>query len=98
MREIFSAAAYRIPDLKSGAKPKPAKPPKVKPKPAPAAPTIGGVQPTLLGTYGDWGAYTASPGGKKMCFALAKPKTTKPKVETEYGPARLNLFFSFVLQ
>src|SRR5215207_5154440 len=34
-------------------------------------------QPTLLGTYGDWGAYTAAPGGKKVCFALAKPKTSK---------------------
>jgi Invasion associated locus B (IalB) protein len=60
------------------ANPKPAEPkPKPKPKPKPpaepAAPNIGGVQPTLLGTYGDWGAYTASPGGKKMCFALAKP-------------------------
>jgi hypothetical protein len=31
------------------------------------------VQPTLLGQYGDWGAYTAQPGGKKVCFALAKP-------------------------
>jgi len=53
-------------------KPKPTKP-KPKPKPAPDVPTIGGVQPTLLGTYGEWGAYTASPGGKKICFALAKP-------------------------
>ena len=34
-------------------------------------------QPVLLGQYGDWGAYTASPGGNKVCFALAKPKTTK---------------------
>ena len=38
-----------------------------------AAPMVGGVQPTLLGMFGDWGAYTASPGGKKLCFALAKP-------------------------
>lgn len=30
---------------------------------------------TLLGQFGDWGAYTASPGGKKICFALAKPTT-----------------------
>jgi invasion protein IalB len=37
----------------------------------------GESQPTLLGTYGDWGAYTATPGGKKVCFALAKPKTSK---------------------
>src|SRR5215203_2115193 len=34
-------------------------------------------QPTLLGTYGDWGAYTAAPGGEKVCFALAKPKTSR---------------------
>ena len=39
------------------------------PKP-PASPTA---QATLLGQYGDWGAYTASPGGQKVCFALAKP-------------------------
>jgi hypothetical protein len=43
---------------------------------APAAPG-GDAQPTLLGQYGDWDAYTASPGGNKVCFALAKPKTTK---------------------
>ena len=29
----------------------------------------------LLGQFGDWGAYTASPGGKKVCFALSKPTT-----------------------
>jgi len=34
-------------------------------------------QPTLLGQYADWGAYTASPGGNKICFALAKPKSSK---------------------
>jgi invasion protein IalB len=39
------------------------------PKPA-ASPTA---QATLLGQYGDWGAYTASPGGRKVCFALSKP-------------------------
>jgi invasion protein IalB len=38
-----------------------------------AAPTAGA---TLLGQYGDWGAYTASPGGKKVCFALAKPASS----------------------
>jgi invasion protein IalB len=37
------------------------------------APTAGA---TLLGQYGDWGAYTASPGGKKVCFALAKPASS----------------------
>ena len=35
----------------------------------------------MLGQYGDWGAYTASPGGNKVCFALAKPKTTKTEPE-----------------
>jgi invasion protein IalB len=34
-------------------------------------------QPTLLGQYGDWGAYSAVPGGGKVCFALAKPKSMK---------------------
>jgi Invasion associated locus B (IalB) protein len=67
--------------------PKPKRTPKPKPeqKPdqaaAPAAPAVEGVQPALLGTFGDWGAYTASPGGKKVCFALAKPsksETTPP--------------------
>lgn len=42
-----------------------------------ATAAAGDVQPTLLGQYGDWGAYTATPGGAKVCFALAKPKTTK---------------------
>jgi invasion protein IalB len=30
-------------------------------------------QAVLLGQFGDWGAYKATPGGKKVCFALAKP-------------------------
>ena len=30
-------------------------------------------QATLLGQFGDWGAYKASPGGKLVCFALSKP-------------------------
>jgi hypothetical protein len=47
----------------------------------PATAVAGGAKPTLLGQYGDWGAYTASPGGKKVCFAIAKPassETTPP--------------------
>jgi hypothetical protein len=39
-------------------------------KPAKPAPNE---QAVLLGQFGDWGAYTASPGGKKVCFALSKP-------------------------
>ena len=48
-----------------------------KPAPAPAKPAaIGGVQPKLLGQYADWGAYTASPGGKKV-YAIAKPASSQ---------------------
>lgn len=36
----------------------------------PANPTD---QAVLLGQFGEWGAYRASPGGKKICFALSKP-------------------------
>jgi invasion protein IalB len=32
-------------------------------------------QAVLLGQFGDWGAYKADPGGKKVCFALSKPTT-----------------------
>jgi invasion protein IalB len=39
-------------------------------QPKSAGPTA---QATLLGQYGDWGAYTASPNGQKVCFALSKP-------------------------
>lgn len=49
-----------------------------------AAPAIGGAQPSLLGQYGDWGAYTANPGGRKICFALAKP--TKASSEPPNRP------------
>ena len=62
------------------------KPPKPKPpaagQPAAAAvaappAAVGGAKPTLLSQYGEWGAYTASPGGKKVCFAIAKPSSSE---------------------
>jgi hypothetical protein len=66
------------------AKPKPKSEPKSEPGAGPtgsttaATPsTAGGASPTLLGTYGDWGAYTAAPGGRKICFALAKPTNSE---------------------
>jgi len=34
-------------------------------------------QATLLGQFGDWGAYKATPGGKPVCFALSKPTSEK---------------------
>lgn len=54
-------------------------------KPAPARGTktasvtgaAGSAQPSLLGQYGAWGAYTASPNGRKVCFALAKPASSQ---------------------
>jgi len=51
-----------------------------KPPPAAAKPEAaiaGGTEPTLIGQYGTWGAYTAAPNGKKVCFALAKPSSSK---------------------
>jgi hypothetical protein len=57
--------------------PKPVpKPPAPKPA-APAAAVTGGAQPKLLGQYGTWGAYTASQGAKKVCFAIAKPTSSE---------------------
>lgn len=77
------AASSAKPKPKPASKPapKPAPNPETKPeaaKPAsPAAAAVGGAQPKLLGQYGMWGAYTASPGGKKVCFALAKPTASE---------------------
>ena len=42
----------------------------------PAA-VAGGAEPTLIGQFGTWGAYSATPNGKKVCFALAKPASSK---------------------
>ena len=57
------------------AKPTAAKPP-AKPEPAATA-AAGGAEPNLIGQYGTWGAYTATPNGRKVCFALAKPASSK---------------------
>jgi hypothetical protein len=46
-------------------------------KPEAAAAASGGAEPTLIGQFGTWGAYTATPNGKKVCFALAKPSSSK---------------------
>jgi invasion protein IalB len=62
-------------------KPKPPtaeKPAAAAPAAAVAAPPMaGGAKPTLLSQYGEWGAYTASPSGKKVCFAIAKPSSSE---------------------
>lgn len=62
---VKSAAAKSTP---AAAKQEPAKPP----------PSMtGGTEPTLIGQFGTWGAYSATPNGKKVCFALAKPTASK---------------------
>ena len=44
----------------------------------PAAPAVAGsAEPSLIGQFGTWGAYAATPNGKKVCFALAKPSSSK---------------------
>jgi hypothetical protein len=50
--------------------------PESKPVTPPAA-VAGGAEPTLIGQFGTWGAYSAAPNGKKVCFALAKPSSSK---------------------
>ncbi|MBN8992598.1 MAG: Invasion associated locus B family protein [Rhizobiales bacterium] len=67
---------------KDAAKPAPAPKPAAAAKPAAkpeaaAAAAAGGAEPTLIGQFGTWGAYTATPNGKKVCFALAKPSSSK---------------------
>ena len=63
---------------KETAKPAPAPAAKPAAKPDPAATAAaGGAEPTLIGQFGTWGAYSATPNGKKVCFALAKPSSSK---------------------
>jgi Invasion associated locus B (IalB) protein len=68
---LIPAQAQTVPS-KGAAKPSPAKP-----EAKPAAVVAGGAEPTLIGQFGTWGAYTATPNGKKVCFALAKPASSK---------------------
>jgi hypothetical protein len=73
-----SAQAQGAPKAtKSAAKPAAAKPEAAKPEAKPPAAVGGSAEPTLIGQFGTWGAYTASPNGKKVCFALAKPSSSK---------------------
>jgi hypothetical protein len=65
---IAAPAAAQQPVLAQAAKGKRA---------APEPPAPGGVQPLLLGRYAEWGAYTATGGSGKVCYALATPSTTR---------------------
>jgi invasion associated locus B (IalB) protein len=68
-------AAKPAPAPAPATKPTAAKPP-AKPEPAATA-AAGGAEPTLIGQFGTWGAYSATPNGRKVCFALAKPSSSK---------------------
>ncbi|MES2751869.1 MAG: invasion associated locus B family protein [Pseudomonadota bacterium] len=73
----------QTPQSKSAPKAAPAKPAATPPakgapaKPAAAPAAAGSTEPSLVGQFGTWGAYTATPNGKKVCFALAKPASSK---------------------
>lgn len=69
-------APSSAPSSASSPAPKTAAKPESKPVAPPAAMT-GGAEPTLIGQFGTWGAYSAAPNGKKVCFALAKPSASK---------------------
>jgi invasion protein IalB len=43
----------------------------------PAAAQAAKEQAALLGQFGDWGAYKASPDDKSVCFALSKPTSAE---------------------
>ncbi len=79
---VSARAQTAQPAPKAAAKPaanttaKSAAKPESKPAASPAA-VVGGAEPTLIGQFGTWGAYSATPNGKKVCFALAKPSSSK---------------------
>ena len=86
---VVAIAAMALPStaLAQATPPAPAKKgpaPPAAPKAAPAAATPT-AQATLLGQFGDWGAYSATPEGKKICFALSKPTSM-----TDNPPNRRN--------
>src|SRR3954470_16607607 len=54
---------------------------------APPPPAPGGGQPALLGQFGEWGAYTANSGGKKICSAVPKPSSSAPEPSRPRDPA-----------
>jgi len=79
---VNGLACTAIQLVQAQATPPSPKPSKAAAKPAAAVakppPSVtGGAEPTLIGQFGTWGAYTATPNGKKVCFALAKPATSK---------------------
>ena len=84
---LLAAAVFAVPASAQQQEPPaagaPAKRPAARPphpaREKPAAAPAAEAKPTLLAQFAAWGAYTASPGGKKVCFAIAKPATAETK-------------------
>ena len=51
-----------------------------------------GQQAMLLGTFGDWGAYSTNAGGTKLCYAFSQPSERRPEA-LRRGPGYI--FVSF---
>jgi len=74
----FAQAQTAAPKQAPTAAPKPTKSAAKPAEPVkPPAAVAGGAEPTLIGQFGTWGAYSATPNGKLVCFALAKPSSSK---------------------
>jgi len=71
----------------------PAKPAAAAPAQATPAPALT-AQATLLGQFGDWSAYTATPAGRKVCFALAKPANSQDNPPNRRTSA--NIVYMFI--
>jgi invasion protein IalB len=72
------SAMAQQPDEPGAATPTPENHP-ARPKPKPKPPATPEAKPTLLAQFADWGAYSASPAGKKICFTIAKPTSAETK-------------------
>jgi hypothetical protein len=73
---VAGSVVFAGPGLAQQQAPKSAAPKSVA-KPVAAPPGAPGVpEPSLIGQYEEWGAYMATPNGRKVCFALAKPVST----------------------
>ncbi len=70
---VFVAGPVFAQQQAPAAKPAASKPVTPKTTAAVTPPIPGASEPLLLGQFGEWGAYSATPNGRKVCFALAKP-------------------------
>jgi hypothetical protein len=83
----FAQPSAPAKQAKPAAKSETKSPPAKQTRQAAPPPAPGGGQPTLLGQFGEWGAYTANNGGKKICYALAKPTSSATEPTRPRDPA-----------